>query len=79
MEVGIHLRIGIGEIDNPPRRQLELPHEGTRNDGGLIDLLDLHVGADLLPELLQHLSDIAPTRRCRDEHLEFDRLAVILD
>ncbi len=47
--------------------------------GGLVDLLDLHVGAGPLPELLQHLTDGAPARRRRDEHLEIDRLAVVLD
>ena len=29
-------------------------------NGRLIDLLDLHVGAGLLPELLQHLTDGRP-------------------
>ena len=45
----------------------------------LVDLLDFHVGADLLPELLQHLPDGAAARRCRDHHLELDRLAVLLE
>ena len=48
-------------------------------NGGLVDLLDLHIGAGLLPELLQHLTGVASARRRGDEHLEFDRLAVILD
>ena len=79
VEIRVHLRVGIGEIDDPPRRQLKLAHEGARYDGGLIDLLDLHIGADLLPKLLQHLADIAPARRRGHEHLELDRLAIVLD
>jgi len=47
--------------------------------GRLIDLLDLHVGADILPELLQYLPVGAAARRRRDEHLELDRLAIVLD
>ena len=58
---------------------MKLTHKGARHDGGLIDLLDLHVGADLLPELLQDLTDIAPARRRGHDHFEFDRLAVVLD
>jgi hypothetical protein len=79
VKVGVHLRIGIGEIDDTPGRHLELTHEGAWWNGGLIDLLDLHVGADILPELLQHLPVGAAARGCGDEHLELDRLAVILD
>ena len=33
--------------------------EGARHDGGLVDLLDLHIGAGPLPELLQHLTYVA--------------------
>ena len=54
---------GLGEIDDPPRRQLELAHEGAWRDGGLIDLLDLHIGAGLLPELLQHLGRKAEAKK----------------
>jgi hypothetical protein len=77
VEICIHLRIGIGEVDDAPGRQLELAHEGPRWNGGLIDLLDLHVCSDPLPELLQHLPDGAPARGRGDEHLELDRPAVI--
>jgi hypothetical protein len=45
----------------------------------LVDLFDFHIGADLFPELLQNLTDIASARRRGDDHLEIDRLAVILD
>ncbi len=48
-------------------------------NGRLFDLLDLHVGAGILPELLQHLADRAAARRCGEQHLELDWLAVILD
>ena len=51
----------------------------ARHDGRLIDLFDLHIGADLFPELLQHLTVIAAARRRGDDHLEIDRLAIILD
>jgi hypothetical protein len=79
MEISKHLNIGIGSADDAPRCELELPHEGTRRNRSLIDLLDLHVGPDLFPELLQHLAVGAAARsRCRD-HLEIDRLAVVLD
>ena len=60
VEICVHLRIGIGEIEDPPRRYLELAHEGARHEARLIDLLDLHIGTDLLPELLQHLPIVRP-------------------
>src|SRR5258708_4201633 len=67
-------------IRRPPRSTL-FPYTTLfrSNDRGLIDLLDLHVGADLLPELLQDLTDIAPARRRGHDHFEIDWFAVVLD
>src|SRR5213079_1625817 len=70
---------GVREIDDPPPYQLELAHEGARHEAGLIDLLELHIGSNLLPELLEYLTGITPAWRRGHDHLEFDRLAVLLD
>ena len=51
--------LGIGEIGDSPRGELKLARERAWRDRGLIHLLDLHVGAHLLPELLQHLPNRA--------------------
>ena len=58
---------------------LELPRERPRDDSGLIDLLDFHFGAGLLPELLQHLAIGAAARRRRHQHLELHGLGVLLE
>src|SRR5207248_7162923 len=79
MKAGVYLRGGIGRVDNAPRCELEIMLERFGNQRGLIDLVELHVGADLLPELLKDLTSHAAARRRRDHHLERYWLAVLFE
>ena len=51
----------------------------TYRNGGLIYLFDLGVSTDLLPELLQDLANVAPSRGCCNGQLELNRLGVVLE
>src|SRR5438045_5789027 len=79
MEQRIDCGLGIRRIRDSPRRDLKLPGQAAHRHGGLLDLLDLGLGADLFPELLQHLADRAAAWCRRHYELELDRLAVLLE
>ena len=79
MEVGEHLRIDIGQIDDAPAGDLEVAGQRLLHELGLVDRLDLDIDADLLHVGLEDLRAFAAARRGSHGHGELDRLAVLGD
>jgi hypothetical protein len=62
MEVGEHLRIDVGQVDDAPAGDLEVARERFLHQLRLIDRLDLDVDAGLLHIGLEDLGALASPR-----------------
>src|SRR5262245_58546267 len=79
MEIGVHLRVRISEVDDTPWGELEVATECFCDQRSLICLIDSSVGADVAPKLLEYLANLTTAWGCRHHHLELDRLPISLN